>query len=228
MKSKRIWTLALGLILAGLTFSSCEKDKIKSLSELKDEQRSAIGRLISDKGLKIVERKDNTLPEAIDPAVYYHLNNGLYIRVLNQGVNPQLIEKGKTKAYVLLRGAQFTKSNYPGSAFDNLSKASVPPIGFVYDSYYNAGEVHFQSIAQTSPQSTLDVLMNEGIAFPLSIKALGVSGGEEEKLADQGAHKARIGHGARLSLIVPFEIGPQSTYSTGTITYIEEVEYIIK
>lgn len=228
MRIKQILSLSLVLLLGTLALQGCKDDKIKSLSELKDEQRDAINRLISDKGLRVVGRDVNNLPETIDPAVYYHLPNGLYIRVLNEGSREQSVQRGTTKVYVELKGAQFTKENYPGVEFDNLSKAGFPPIGFVYTRYYSGGEVHFEPLPRNSPQNNLDALMSEGIAFPLSLKALGVSEAEDERLATMGTHIARLGNGARLSLIVPFEIGPQQTYSTGAVTFIEEADYTIQ
>lgn len=194
--------IALGL-LAVCGLSSCRDSSTKSLSELKDEQSDAIKDFRNSNRLNIVSRSDNTLPGTIDTSVYYHLKNGLYIRVLDQGDKTHMAKENETHVFMLMKGYMFGKETSQTMAFDNLSKASVPELEFLYTYYYNAGDVHYTAVPNARPLDSYDSYMCEGLAFPASI----------------------LGNGARVSLIIPFEIGPSSAYRTGLSTYVEEVRY---
>lgn len=242
MNRKKIINQALALVcllgLGSLVLGSCKDNEVKSLSELKDEQEDAISRLMSERNIRVVSLSDDALPETIDQSVYYKMPNGLYMRVLSMGQSGTEINRGytsgtngrreATRVFVTIKGFQFTKDEYPSLSFDNLSRGSRPPIEFRYASYYSGGEVHFTPVPQSSPQSNYDVLMCEGIAYPLSLKDGTISRERQETLANVGAHIGRLGNGARLSLIIPFEIGPSQTFDKGATTFIEEVEYTIR
>lgn len=205
----KIISYLLGVGLASLALiGSCSKDNNKSLSELKSEQSDAIERLQNNLKLKFVELKDNALPQTIDKSVYYHLKNGLYIKVLDEGNQSKKAELDKTKVFVVMKGYQFRKDTPKGASFDNLSEASATEIEFRYTYFYNAGAVHYTLIPNTRPVVTYDDLMCEGIAFPVSLD--------------------KLGDGARVSLIIPFDIGPSSTFSLGVSTYIEELRYTFR
>ena len=88
-------TLLLLLLIPLLALGSCKKNRtVKPLSQLKKEQRRAIDRLIKESSFRIVNRNDETLPETIDPNVFYKLSNGLYLRVIDKGAARP--EVGKT------------------------------------------------------------------------------------------------------------------------------------
>ncbi len=208
--------------------SSCSDTSVKSLSELKDEQQTAISRLISTRNLAIVERATNTLPETIDPSVYYHMPNGLYIRVLSEGERGSVVTQNESLVYATFEGKQFSRDVDPVLSFNSYSKPSVPPVEFRYTYYYNAGDVHFSLVSLSSPQTSYDVLMCEGIAYPLSIVDESVSADRAQELALKGAHVSRLGNGARVSLIIPFEVGPSDTYSKGYTTFMENLQYTFR
>lgn len=199
--------IALGAI-ALLGFASCSDDDTKSLSELKSEQEDAIEAFQSRTKISVVELKSNVLPATIDRNVYYHLRNGMYIKVLDMGDTSKPAVVGETTVFARLKGHQFTHNVEQSSLFDNMSVPSIAEIEFKYVSYYNGGDIHFSLISNTRPVSNLDALMCEGLAFPVSL--------------------AGVGNGARFSLIVPFELGPSSTYKSGVTTYVEEITYTFK
>lgn len=217
--------LLLGLVL---TLGSCSSSDIKSLSELKSEQSSAINRLISERGIKVVALEDNQLPSVIDPSVYYLMPNGLYIQVIDPGTTGQIIKKEQTRAYVTFKGFQFSLSAFPGSSFDSYASAQVAPVEFIYRDDYVGGPVHFALVPEGITRGNYEAIMCEGLAYPLSIVDPSVSTAEAERLALLKSHTARLGNGARLSLIIPFEVGPSSTYSQGISVFMETVEYTIK
>lgn len=217
--------LLLGLVLA---LGSCKDNKLKSLSELKSEQRSAISRLISERGLKVVTLKDNQLPNIIDPKVYYLMPNGLYMQVLDPGTKGQVIKQERTHAYVTLKGFYFTKEVFPGASFDAYTSARVAPIEFIYRDTYDGGPVHFQTVSEGVARANYEAMMCEGLAYPLSIIDTSIPTAEAERLALDNSHTARLGNGARLSLIIPFEVGPRDTYSQGVSLFVETLEYTIK
>ncbi len=195
-----IKALLLGLVL---TLVGCKSATYKSLSELKDEQKTAIRRLIADKGLSVVELSSHSLPSTIDPSVYYLMPNGLYMRVIDAGSSTDRAVKNETIVYAEFEGFQFNHTTSPILTFNNHSRSSVPPVEFRYTHYYNAGDIHFMLINQTAPQVNYDALMCEGLAYPMTL----------------------LGDGARVSLIIPFEIGPSGTYSSGYTMFVKEAEY---
>ena len=56
----------------------------------------------------------------------------------------------------------------------------------------------------TAPVNSYDQYMCEGLAFPAS----------------------QLGDGARVSLIIPFELGPSELYGSGMTTFVEEARYV--
>lgn len=217
--------LLLGLVIA---LGSCKDDNIKSLSELKSDQRSAISRLISERGIKVVSLEEDQLPSTIDPNVYYLMPNGLYIQVLDPGSKGQVIKQERTHAYVTLKGFHFTKEIFPAGAFDSYTSARVAPIEFIYRDGYDGGPIHFLSVSEGIARANYEALMCEGLAYPLSIVDTSVPTNEAEHLALDKSHTARLGNGAKLSLIIPFEVGPRDTYSQGVSLFVETLEYTIK
>lgn len=199
--------MSLG-VASVLALGSCSKDDNKSLSELKSEQSDAIEALQGRLSLSFVELKDNVLPQSIDKNVYYHLKNGLYVRVLDAGDTSKKAVKDQTRVFLLIKGYQFSKTQAKSRVFDNLSDASLPEIEFRYTYYYEAGAIHYTPIANTRPILHYDALMCQGLAFPLSLEG--------------------IGDGAKLSLIIPFDMGPSATYSSGITTYVEEARYTFR
>lgn len=222
--------LSMLLLIVGLITGSisCSKDDIRSLSELKNDQSDAIKRLISERGLRVVELSQASLPDIIDPGVYYRMPNGLYLRVLDQGTQGTKMIQGQTRVFVMLKGFEFTKTSIPYLQFDNLTRPNLPPIEYRYAEYYSAGDVNFTLTQYTSPQVNYDSFMNQGIAYPLSLRDASVNTSVSESLAQQGGHISRLGNGARLSLIIPFELGPSGTYSQGISMFVEEAEYTIQ
>lgn len=202
-----IKTMLLGLagVLSAWMLSSCKDSDRKSLSELKDEQANAINDFIKTNNLKVVALSTNELPANPSSDTYYLLKNGLYICVKQAGDLTKLAKRDTTHVYVRTKGYQFREGSGQLATFDNLSKGGVVEIQFRYTYYYNAGDLHFIPVPSSRPVGNLDALMCEGMAFPVSL--------------------SNIGDGAILSLIIPFELGPSSTYSSGITTYISELRY---
>lgn len=186
---------------------SCEENTTKSLSELKSEQSDAIEALRASKGYSFVELEDNKLPSDAKTGVFYRFRNGLYARIDSWGDLSQTATLNKTKVLAQLKGYQFSKEISTFSAFDNLSNPSIPDLEFAYVYFYSGGDVHYRLVENVRPIVDYDDLICEGIAFPVSLG---------------------LGSGAEVSLIIPFELGPSSTYSSGISTYVEKVKYIYK
>ncbi len=206
MKYSKLTTFFKGALVA-LTFaiftSACSKNDFKSFSELKDEQEDAIERLISEKKLKVVTLKEaEDFPQNIDTEVYYKFPNGLYMRVLDRGVGK--VEYNSEIA-LLFKGNVFswTKSGLPN--FDNMSDASREFTYFNYTYFYNQGDVHFRLLPQETGVANLDAYMCEGLAYPMT----------------------QLGDKAIVSLIIPFEIGPQMTYKDGLSLFVERASYTV-
>lgn len=204
--SIKSYILALGAFTA-LTLGSCKDNNGKSLSELKSEQSDAIESFARQNNLSFTELSDNTLPANVSTGVFYKMKNGLYLRIDSWGDRSKKAELNKTNVFAQLKGYQFTQTTTQANLFDSYTKPSVPEIEFLYTYYYSVGDVHFNLISNTLPVSNYDVLMCQGIAFPVSLG---------------------IGDGAVLSLIIPFELGPSSTYSSGITTYVEKIKYTFK
>ncbi len=183
--------------------TACSKNDFKSFSELKEEQEDAIERLISDKKLQIVTLKEaEDFPNTINPEVYYKFPNGLYMRVLDKGVGKV---KYNSKIALLFKGNVFSWSKKGLPYFDNMSDASREFTFFNYTYFYNQGDVHFRLLRQETGVANLDAYMCEGLAYPMT----------------------KLGDNAIVSLIIPFEIGPQMTYKDGLSLFVERASYTI-
>mgnify|MGYP000845822405 FL=1 len=197
-------TLALLLILP-LLFGSCKKKSdIKPLSQLKKEQRRAIDRLISTEGFRVINRDNELLPEEIDKSVFYRLSNGLYMRVLDAGDQKAKAVAEKTRVLVQMKGRVFNESKGVRYTFNSLNNPSYGELKFLYVSYYNVGAEHYRAISSGGFSDSLDQLLCEGVAFPASL----------------------LGSGARVQLIIPFELGPTASYTEGNSIFVEEARYI--
>lgn len=195
----KILLLGVGLCLA---MPSCKKSDIKTLSEMKSEQKDAIKQFISERGISVKELKEEELPENIDSNVYYHFPNGLYMKILSKGEGQA--EKDKTNVFLYADGFFFSKGDMtPTSSFHALSNGSYLPVEFTYTEYYSDGYQHFKLIPQGVYGLNFESLMCEGMAYPMKF----------------------LGDGARVSLIIPFEIGPTSYYNQGYTMMVEEARY---
>lgn len=199
--------LSVLALLATLSLSSsCQKEgRLKPLNELKSEQADAIKQLIAKRNLRVQEIKEvKSFPANPDPAVYYKMPNGVYICVKHPGDMNRRAVENKTRVSLYFKGHYFNKDIVEGATFNNLSYAGLPPVEFLYTSYYSFGEVHFSLLPQQGYYATLERMMCEGLAYPMSL----------------------LGDGARVSLIIPFEAGPADTYTQGVSVFIEEARYI--
>ena len=71
--------LAIGM--AVLTLGSCKKSDIKSLKEMKKDERKAIESFINRMGFTIKEGHEGQ--SEFDPDIMYHFDNDLYMQVLD-------------------------------------------------------------------------------------------------------------------------------------------------
>lgn len=200
---KHRFLLLVALLVPMLLLGSCRRDRtVKPLSQLKREQRQAIDRLVRTEGLRVIERNSETLPENPDTKVFYHLSNGVYLRVIQRGGQRPVADQ--TIVSVSLRGYYFNKDVSRGATFDNLSDPSYSPLEFRYISRYSVeGTIHYDPIASQGTFRNYSSLLCEGIAFPMSV----------------------LGDGAEVELIVPFEVGPSNNYTDGNSLRIERAIY---
>lgn len=195
-----LMSLALGL-------QSCNDTSIKSLSEMKEEQETAIDKLVTANSLKVVNLSGETLPSPIDHSVYYKLPNGLYMRVIKQGDMSKRAVRNQSKIYLRMKGTMFNHQEEKILQPNNYSNAAVEVIEFLYVKEYNQGDIHYSLIAApASTVSNLDSFMCQGLAYPMTL----------------------LGDGAEVSLIIPFDIGPSFTYNSGYTMFVERAVYNFK
>lgn len=195
--------ILLLLFIPVLALGSCRKSRtVKPLSQLKREQRRAIDRLIRTENLRIVERNSETLPDNPDPNVYYHLSNGVYLRVLKAG--GERPKANQTIVAVSMKGYFFNDGIPKDAEFDNLGQPGFAPLYFRYISTYTSeGTLHFDQIPEDSSFGGYSSILCEGLAFPMAV----------------------LGDGAEVAIIIPFERGPASNYTSGSSIYVQRAIY---
>ena len=80
---KRIIMILLPILAIGmavLTLGSCKKSDIKSLKEMKKDERKAIESFINRMGFTIKEGHEGQ--SEFDPDIMYHFDNDLYMQIL--------------------------------------------------------------------------------------------------------------------------------------------------
>lgn len=191
-------TLVTLLTLGLGTFTSCrEKQHIKSLSEMLRDEEKIIKGFIQEQQMNVQEGTEGQ--REFDPAVWYKFPNGVYMQVLDQGA--ELATPERTRVMLRMKG-RFIAPDYKHS-FDNLSKGYQQTTEFIYiDSRDRTGAIHYRLI-QESLGHSIDALMCEGVAYPLTM----------------------VGNGARVRLLVPFLLGPNIAYNAGAPMFCEEVWY---
>lgn len=162
---------------------------------LRDEKRN-IERFINEKGLQVEVGQENQTE--FKKGVYYKFPNGLYMMVLEKGEDRPVA--GKTRVIARFKGHMFAEKNL--TSFDNLSEAGYQNTEFLYVELYSRGAINFQ-LLPAAPGSNLNSIMCQGIAYPLTM----------------------LGDGAKVSLIIPFLIGPETAFNTGISMFCEEVHY---
>ena len=191
----------LSIAMAILAFGSCKKSDIKSLKEMKQDERKAIESFISRMGFTIKDGAEGQTE--FDPNVMYHFDNDLYMQVLDKG--KEAPELNKTKINVRMEGFYFNRERDSIVVFNSLTSGGFQESVFRYIHTYNDGDINFELIPCTTG-ANLDAYVCQGIAFPMTM----------------------LGNGARVRLIVPFRLGPDNLYSQGMTGYYKEVEYIFR
>ncbi len=201
MKLKQTFTVLLGLLLLATAASCGKKSDIKSLKEMKRDEKKAIQALITKLGIEVQEAKEGQ--SHFDPNIMYHFDNGLYMQVLDKGTDKAVVNE--TRVGVRMKGYTFKNKQDSIYVFNSINYAHQQQSVFLYTKFYQDGEVHFQLIEGTSG-TNLDRFVCEGIAYPMTL----------------------LGDGAIVRLIVPFSLGPMSLYSSGISVFYDEVDYVFE
>ncbi len=180
----------------GILTSCKKKDSVKSLTQMVRDEKKFISSYIATHNLFVQEITEGQTD--FTPNVFYKFSNGVYMNVLDKG--GQLPTPEKTKVILRFKGHFFNPN--PINVFDNLSKGHYQDTEILYVDRYNRGALHYELI-NPAPGESLNELVCEGIAFPLSI----------------------VGDGARVQLIIPFLVGPEKAYKVGYPMFCEEVRY---
>ena len=188
--------LITGLVALGSTACSKTKD-IKSLSQMLKEEEIAISKLINKENIMVRNYAEGQT--SFDKGIYYKFSNGLYMEVLEAGGERPVAEK--TRVNVRFEGYIFNKDSIQQN-FNNLSMPGFQDTEFIYVDRYSRGALHFILI-KSAPGYSLNALMCEGLAFPMSL----------------------LGDGAKVRLIIPFTIGAEINYNRGSTMYCREVRY---
>lgn len=175
---------------------SCEKRELRSLSKMIKEEKKNISQFINEQGIQTEKTKEGRTE--FQPNVYYQYPNGLYMCVIDPGKEKAV--PGKTHVRVRFKGYLFTSKK--GIEFDNLSEGGYQNSEFIYIDQYVYGAKHMQ-LLPAAPGNNLNNLLCEGIAYPLTA----------------------VGNGARVRLIIPFLIGPDLAFTTGSTMFCQEVRY---
>ena len=191
-------TLVMMLLLGQGALTSCrDKQHIKSLSEMLRDEEKIINNFIQEQGMNVQEGVEEQREFAHN--VWYKFPNGVYMQVIDKG--GELAKPERTRVMLRMKG-RFIAPNY-NHVFDNLSKGYQQSTEFIYiNSRDRTGSVHYKLIQEQFGHS-IDALMCEGIAYPLTM----------------------VGNGARIRLLVPFLLGPNIAYNAGAPMYCEEVWY---
>jgi len=163
---------------------------------LRDEEKMIKG-FIQEQQMNVQEGSEDQ--RTFDPAVWYKFPNGVYMQVLNKGTD--LAKPDRTRVMLRMKG-RFIAPDY-NKSFDNLSKGYQQSTEFIYiNSRDRSGSIHYKLIQEQFGHS-VDGLMCEGIAYPLTL----------------------VGNGAKVRLLIPFLLGPNIAYNAGAPMYCEEVWY---
>lgn len=191
-------TLVVMLLLGQGVLTSCrDRQHIKSLSEMLRDEEKMIKGFIQEQQMNVQEGSEDQ--RTFDPAVWYKFPNGVYMQVLNKGTD--LAKPDRTRVMLRMKG-RFIAPDY-NKSFDNLSKGYQQSTEFIYiNSRDRSGSIHYKLIQEQFGHS-VDGLMCEGIAYPLTL----------------------VGNGAKVRLLIPFLLGPNIAYNAGAPMYCEEVWY---
>lgn len=191
-------TLVMMLLLGQGVLTSCrDRQHIKSLSEMLRDEEKMIKGFIQEQQMNVQEGSEDQ--RTFDPAVWYKFPNGVYMHVLNKGTD--LAKPDRTRVMLRMKG-RFIAPDY-NKSFDNLSKGYQQSTEFIYiNSRDRSGSIHYKLIQEQFGHS-VDGLMCEGIAYPLTL----------------------VGNGAKVRLLIPFLLGPNIAYNAGAPMYCEEVWY---
>lgn len=191
-------TLVMMLLLGQGVLTSCrDRQHIKSLSEMLRDEEKMIKGFIQEQQMNVQEGSEDQ--RTFDPAVWYKFPNGVYMQVLNKGTD--LAKPDRTRVMLRMKG-RFIAPDY-NKSFDNLSKGYQQSTEFIYiNSRDRSGSIHYKLIQEQFGHS-VDGLMCEGIAYPLTL----------------------VGNGAKVRLLIPFLLGPNVAYNAGAPMYCEEVWY---
>lgn len=191
-------TLVMMLLLGQGVLTSCrDRQHIKSLSEMLRDEEKMIKGFIQEQQMNVQEGSEDQ--RTFDPAVWYKFPNGVYMQVLNKGTD--LAKPDRTRVMLRMKG-RFIAPDY-NKSFDNLSKGYQQSTEFIYiNSRDRSGSIHYKLIQEQFGHS-VDGLMCEGIAYPLTL----------------------VGNGAKVRLLIPFLLGPNIAYNAGAPMYCEEVWY---
>ena len=186
------------LLLGQGVLTSCrDRQHIKSLSEMLRDEEKMIKGFIQEQQMNVQEGSEDQ--RTFDPAVWYKFPNGVYMQVLNKGTD--LAKPDRTRVMLRMKG-RFIAPDY-NKSFDNLSKGYQQSTEFIYiNSRDRSGSIHYKLIQEQFGHS-VDGLMCEGIAYPLTL----------------------VGNGAKVRLLIPFLLGPNIAYNAGAPMYCEEVWY---
>ena len=186
----------IAVLFALLFLGGCKEKEMKSLTQLIKEEKGNISSFINEQGFSVKEASGEET--SFEKNILYHFPNGLYMEVIDPGKTRP--EANKTKIVVRFKGYSFAEK--PLSPFNNLTDGSFQNTEFLYIEAYNRGALHY-SLLPSAPGYSLNSLMCEGLAFPMSL----------------------CGDGGRVKLIIPFLIGPEMAYNAGSSMYCEEVVY---
>jgi hypothetical protein len=162
-----------------------------------EKEQKAINALLAKRGFEVVKKDPGKVP--FEEGVFYKMDNGVYIHVIDTGGEQAVIGETIVARYTV---NYFSLDSTAYTFFSNYGPHSngTLPVNFYYGNY----SVTISNQGGTNTlQDALKAMMSEGLQAGLEY----------------------VGHGGRVSLIVPFKVGCSSDMSSGRPVFFETVEY---
>ncbi|MDR3138005.1 MAG: DUF4827 domain-containing protein [Tannerellaceae bacterium] len=194
MQKKKFVKGALFLVVCAAFASSCSSTP--TYADMLEKEQKAINALLAERGFEVVK---NYPPDGLfDKDVFYKMDNGVYIHVIDMGG-----ERAALGEIVLARYTvnYFSLDSTAYTFFSNYGPHSsgTMPVNFYYGNY----SITIRNDVTSTLQTALEAVMSEGLQSGLEY----------------------VGHRGKVRLIVPFKVGCSSDMSSGTPVFFETVEY---
>ncbi len=187
------------ILFAGMVILSC--GNMKSYTEMLEDEKKAISRLIDREGLEILKNMPSDYKFA--PNEYVKLDNDVYLQIVDTGDGTRATQYSTRILCRFTANRFMMDSTTYQTRFSNFGPNSngTSPVEFLYGSV----SVIAQS-SSTDYQDALEGFMSEGMQAGLEY----------------------VGNKGKVRLIVPFKVGSSYDQQNGYPVHFENLEYKIE